>query len=170
LPLAGRITVGGRTTSQILPELEKLYRKMFAFAFVGLNLGKPKPFLPANPEFVYVSGQVRTAGQVPLNDTGRRLSLAEVIGRTGGPADLADLEHVTVVRRRGGVETVDLVKAMQDGSAYGFELQPGDTIKVPGNWLAAVNGYMPLMQVVSIVAGSVGILMGWLLATPPKAP
>jgi polysaccharide export outer membrane protein len=170
LPLIGRVPVAGRTTTEILPELEKQYRKVFAFAFVGLNLGKPKPFAPATPEFVFVTGQVRSPGQVALNDMGRRLSLAEIIGRMGGTADLADLEHVTIYRRQGGVETINFERAMQDGSAFKIELRPGDTVKVPGTWLAAVNGYMPLLQVVTLVAGGVGVLVGWLISTQSRTP
>ena len=88
-----------------------------------------------------MAGQVRLPGAVTPLQAGTRPTLADLIGRSGGPTDLADLEHVTIYRRQGAVEIVNLERALTDGSATRIELTAGETVRVPGNWIAGMGAF-----------------------------
>jgi protein involved in polysaccharide export with SLBB domain len=160
LPHVGRVIVVGRTAPQLLPDLDSQYRKRFAYATVSLQLLKAKPLEPPPTEAVYVSGQVRFPGAVTPLQTGKRLTLADLIGRAGGPTDVADVEHVTIYRRLGTVEVVNLERALADGSATHLELVAGETVRVPGNWIAGLSTYSPALQAASGVIGMVVLVFG----------
>jgi protein involved in polysaccharide export with SLBB domain len=157
LPHVGRVTVGGRTASQIIPDLDKQFRKHFAYAFVGLQLLKAKPL---DPEAVYIAGQVRTPGAVTPLQFGKPLTLADIVGRSGGTTDVADLEHVTIYRRQGAVETINLERALADGTATRIVLAAGETVRVPGNWLAGLSTLAPMTQGLTTVVGMVAVIWG----------
>jgi polysaccharide export outer membrane protein len=154
LPHVGRVVVVGRTVSQVLPEIDRQYRKLFAYVYVGLQLLKTRS-AELTSEPIYVSGQVRAPGiQVP-RQFGQAMPLAEVIGRCGGATEMADLEHVTLYRHQGLVEVVNLERALQDGSASRLTVSAGDTVRVPGNWLATLSSVTPVLTTVSAVVGVV---------------
>ncbi len=78
---------------------------------------------------VYVSGEVRTPGAVPVTDVPP--DLADVIARAGGIGADADLTAVTVTR---GADTVrvDLQALYYNGdSRFNLRLRHGDIVNVP---------------------------------------
>ena len=78
---------------------------------------------------VYVSGEVRQPGKVPLD---RPLSALEAVMECGGFLPTANPRKVSVVRTVKGTHrryNLDLVAAMS-GTAQAFYLQPYDVIHV----------------------------------------
>lgn len=148
-PLIGRISAGGMPLRQIAAELKK-------------RLGPPDGFL-VNPQVnievetyrsqvVYVNGQVRIPGAVPLKGA---MTIMDVLAQAGSPTAEAG-SYVEVYRKQAGQSSqgpVDPSKAptppqrvtmedLRNGRAQQILLRDGDTLNVPKAQTFIVNGFV----------------------------
>ena len=148
-PLIGRVTAGGKSARQIATELKK-------------RLGPPNGFL-VNPQVnievetyrsqvVYVNGQVRIPGAVPLKGA---MTIMDVLAQAGSPTAEAG-SYVEVYRKPAGEAShgpVDPSKAplppqrvamedLRNGRAQQILLGDGDTLNVPKAQTFIVNGFV----------------------------
>ena len=148
-PLIGRVTARGMSVRQIAADLKK-------------RLGPPNGFL-VNPQVnievetyrsqvVYVNGQVRIPGAVPLKGA---MTIMDVLAQAGSPTAEAG-SYVEVYRKPVGQASqgpVDPAKApappqrvmmedLRNGRAQGILLADGDTVNVPKAQTFIVNGFV----------------------------
>ena len=148
-PLIGRVTARGMSVRQIAADLKK-------------RLGPPNGFL-VNPQVnievetyrsqvVYVNGQVRTPGAVPLKGA---MTIMDVLAQAGSPTAEAG-SYVEVYRKPAGQASqgpVDPAKApappqrvmmedLRNGRAQGILLADGDTVNVSKAQTFIVNGFV----------------------------
>ena len=148
-PLIGRVTAGGMSVRQIATELRK-------------RLGPPNGFL-VNPQLnievetyrsqvVYVNGQVRIPGAVPLKGA---MTIMDVLAQAGSPTAEAG-SYVEVYRKPAGqssqgpvdpstAPTPPLRVTMEDlrnGRGQQILLGDGDTLNVPKAQTFIVNGFV----------------------------
>jgi polysaccharide export outer membrane protein len=148
-PLIGRVTAGGLSVRQIAAELKK-------------RLGPPNGFL-VNPQVnievetyrsqvVYVNGQVRIPGAVPLKGA---MTIMDVLAQAGSPTAEAG-SYVEVYRKPVGQSAdgpIDPSKApapplrvamedLRNGRAQKILLADGDTLNVPKAQTFIVNGFV----------------------------
>jgi len=147
-PLVGRITAGGLSVRQITDNLKK-------------RLGPPDGFL-VNPQVnievetyrsqvVYVNGQVRIPGAVPLKGA---MTIMDVLAQAGSPTPEAG-GFIEIYRRPAGQAAqgpLDPAKAMaaervtmeelRNGRAQQILLHDGDTVNVPKAQTFIVNGFV----------------------------
>ena len=148
-PLIGRVTAGGMSVRQIAADLKK-------------RLGPPNGFL-VNPQVnievetyrsqvVYVNGQVRIPGAVPLKGA---MTIMDVLAQAGSPTADAG-SYVEVYRKPIGQAAsgpVDPSKApapplrvamedLRSGRAQTILLSDGDTLNVPKAQTFIVNGFV----------------------------
>lgn len=148
-PLIGRVTAGGMPLRQIAAELKK-------------RLGPPNGYL-VNPQVnievetyrsqvVYVNGQVRIPGAVPLKGA---MTIMDVLAQAGSPTAEAG-SYVEVYRKPAGQASqgpVDPSKAptppqrvtmedLRNGRAQQILLRDGDTLNVPKAQTFIVNGFV----------------------------
>jgi polysaccharide export outer membrane protein len=146
-PLVGRVVAGGRSVRQITADLKK-------------RLGPPDGFL-VNPQVsievdtyrsqvVYVNGQVRVPGAVPLKGA---MTIMDVLSQAGSPTPEAG-PYVEIYRKPAGQsspgavdpsKTPPLRVAIEDlrsGRAQQILLSDGDTVNVPKAQTFIVNGFV----------------------------
>ena len=148
-PLIGRVTAGGMSLRQIATELKK-------------RLGPPNGFL-VNPQVnievetyrsqvVYVNGQVRIPGAVPLKGA---MTIMDVLAQAGSPTAEAG-SYVEVYRKPAGQAShgpVDpstapmppqrvTMEDLRNGRAQQILLGDGDTLNVPKAQTFIVNGFV----------------------------
>ena len=152
LQLAGEVQAAGRSPGELERELRKLYLKTLREPQVTVVVRQFKP------QHVFVSGEVRTPGQVPLQDN---MSALQAIAHAGFFTRDAEARNVVVLRYSGksGPEFIMLdMKAFMDGervagsadqltaeprSSNGgdVELQPMDVVFVPQSKIASVADF-----------------------------
>jgi polysaccharide export outer membrane protein len=147
-PLVGRVTAGGLSVRQITADLKK-------------RLGPPNGFL-VNPQvsievetyrsqIVYVNGQVRVPGAVPLKGA---MTIMDVLAQAGSPTPDAG-PYIEVYRKPAGQASqgpLDPSKApaperirmddLRNGRAQQIILRDGDTVNVPKAQTFIVNGFV----------------------------
>jgi polysaccharide biosynthesis/export protein len=147
-PLVGRITAGGLSVRQITADLKK-------------RLGPPNGFL-VNPQVsievdtyrsqvVYVNGQVRVPGAVPLKGA---MTIMDVLAQAGSPTPDAG-PYIEIYRKPAGQVSqgpLDPLKApaperirmddLRSGRAQQIVLRDGDTVNVPKAQTFIVNGFV----------------------------
>jgi polysaccharide export outer membrane protein len=148
-PLIGRVTAGGMSLRQIATDLKR-------------RLGPPNGFL-VNPQVnievetyrsqvVYVNGQVRIPGAVPLKGA---MTIMDILAQAGSPTAEAG-SYVEVYRKPAGQASqgpVDPAKAptppqrvtmedLRNGRAQQILLRDGDTLNVPKAQTFIVNGFV----------------------------
>ena len=148
-PLIGRVTAGGMSVRQIATELRK-------------RLGPPNGFL-VNPQLnievetyrsqvVYVNGQVRIPGAVPLKGA---MTIMDVLAQAGSPTAEAG-SYVEVYRKPAGQSShgpVDpstapapplrvTMEDLRNGRGQQILLGDGDTLNVPKAQTFIVNGFV----------------------------
>lgn len=141
-PLIGRMVAGGRSVRQITAELKK-------------RLGPPDGFL-VNPQVsievdtyrsqvVYVNGQVRVPGAVPLKGA---MTIMDVLAQAGSPTPEAG-PYVEIYRKP--PTTADpsriaplrvTMEELRSGRAQQILLNDGDTVNVPKAQTFIVNGFV----------------------------
>lgn len=122
LPMIGDVKASGRSLSSFQGSLESMYAKKLQDPDVVVTL-------EGAASAVYVSGEVRRPGKVPLD---RPLTVLEAIMESGGFAQTANPKEVSVVRTVGGRHQrydLDMRDAMS-GKAPAFYLEPFDVIHV----------------------------------------
>lgn len=146
MPLIGNIQVTGKTPAELTQTLTAAFKRYFSFVFVGVQLSRPAPGL----DVVYVTQNKGTTTVTVPN--GRALSLAEVIGRSGGITDQSDGERITIYRSGGGQEVVDFQRGLVEGTNGRVTLYPGDTVRIPPNWLGVIASVTaPIQSVMGII-------------------
>ena len=147
-PLVGRITAGGLSVRQITADLKK-------------RLGPPNGFL-VNPQVsievetyrsqvVYVNGQVRVPGALPLKGA---MTIMDVLAQAGSPTPDAG-PYIEIYRKPAGQASqgpLDPSKApaperirmddLRNGRAQQIVLRDGDTVNVPKAQTFIVNGFV----------------------------
>jgi len=136
IPLAGRIEVGGMTLSQAEGAIATALRQQRIVADA-----KPGIVVAKYAGVVYVGGEVRAPGQVPLTQA---LNPLQAIIRAGGLLDTARSRKVVIVRNAlltpHRIETVnirDIVKT--GGQSAPLSLAAGDVVFVPKSTIAEVD-------------------------------
>jgi polysaccharide export outer membrane protein len=141
-PLIGRVVAGGHSVRQITADLKR-------------RLGPPDGFL-VNPQVsievdtyrsqvVYVNGQVRVPGAVPLKGA---MTIMDVLAQAGSPTAEAG-PFVEIYRKpqaaADSARTAPLRITMEDlrsGRAQQTLLNDGDTVNVPKAQTFIVNGFV----------------------------
>jgi len=122
-PFVGSFVAAGKTVQEIRDFITSALMKVIKQPQVDVSV------LQYRSQRVYVSGEVRTPGTVPVTDIPPELT--EVIARAGGATNEADLSGVTVIR---GSETLrlNLQSLYYAGNLRSnIRLQHGDVVNVP---------------------------------------
>ncbi len=126
-PLIGAVKVGGKSPQEAAETIrDRLARGYLINPQVTVNV------LEYTKYRLTVLGQVQKPGSYDFPDR-ERLTLLEAIGLAGGYTRGANPSKVVIKRLVNGQETVLQVDAKtmaSQGSAKGFEVQPGDVITV----------------------------------------
>jgi polysaccharide export outer membrane protein len=132
VPLIGRVGAAGMTCKSLAYRIKKpLEREYFykATVIIGLDAATRR-----SRGSVYVTGQVRTQGQIEIPPN-QRFTVSKAILKAGGLADFANKRKVKLVRKSGGSSKtiiVDLVEIIDRGKMDRDPvLQPDDMIIVP---------------------------------------
>jgi len=136
IPLAGRVAIGGMTLGQAEAAIAQALQaaKVVANARPGIVVSK-------YAGLVYVGGEVRTPGPVPLN---RALDPLQAIVNAGGLLDTARSKRVAIIRQAGiGPRRVEIVNVREivktGGQTVPVMLAPGDVVFVPKSTIAEVD-------------------------------
>jgi len=122
LGVYGDVLVEGMTLAQATLVLRRQL-STFVRSTAGLHLG-----LHQEGRLVDVTGMVKTPGPLVVND---QMSLWQVLLRSGGPLDGADLTRVEV-RRNGQTSVIDVLAVLSREQNDPFPvLQAGDSVFVP---------------------------------------
>lgn len=122
-PFVGSFVAAGKTVQEIRDFITNGLMKVIKQPQVDVSV------LQYRSQRVYVSGEVRTPGTVPVTDIPPELT--EVIARAGGATNEADLSGVTVIRGRETLR-LDLQSLYYAGNLRGnIRLQHGDVVNVP---------------------------------------
>jgi polysaccharide export outer membrane protein len=122
-PYVGNVPAAGRTVQDVRQSLERGLGNILKNPQIDVSV------LQYRSQRVFVAGEVRNPGAVPITDV--PISIADAIAQTGGLGPEADLSAVTVTR---GNRTfvVDLYGLYYDGEiGRNTRLQNGDILNVP---------------------------------------
>src|SRR5262245_22913686 len=122
-PYVGNVPAAGKSVQEVRAMLERGLSNILKSPQIDVSV------LTYRSQRVFVNGEVRTPGAVPITDV--PISIADAIAQTGGLGPEADLSHVTVTR---GERTfvVDLYQLYYDGAiGRNTRLQNGDIVNVP---------------------------------------
>jgi polysaccharide biosynthesis/export protein len=126
---AGKVHFAGLTVKQAESELTqklKAYLKLFE---VNINLVGE-----TGGGRILVFGEVARPGSVKVRSESK---LLDVLAEAGQPTLNADSKRISVIRKDGKVETIDLEAVLKDQS-LNIKLYPGDTVTVPSRTNNAV--------------------------------
>ena len=122
-PLVGTVHASGLTVSQFRTALSKRLAKFIKDPQVEVDVAGFRS------QKVFVSGQVKTPGVIPITD--QPMLLTDAIGLAGGANDNSDLYGVVLTRGSSSI-TVDMDRLYYDGDlSANLMLQNGDVISVP---------------------------------------
>ena len=122
-PFVGAFVAAGKTVQDIRDHITNGLMKVIKQPQVDVSV------LQYRSQRVYVSGEVRTPGTVPVTDIPP--DLTEIIARAGGTTNEADLSGVTVTRGRETLR-LDLQALYYAGNLRSnIRLQHGDIVNVP---------------------------------------
>lgn len=136
IPLVGRVEIGGLTLGDAETAISRQLRegRIVADAKPGIVVVKYKGV-------IYVGGEVRNPGSVPL---AQALNPLQAILSAGGLLDTARSRKVAIIRQASTathkVETVNLRDIVKTGGGQApIVLAPGDVVFVPKSTIAEVN-------------------------------
>ncbi len=138
LQLIGEVQALGQRPADLERELRERYSKVLREPTVTVVV---KHF---GPQRIFVAGEVRTPGELALQD---HMTALQAIGRAGFFTPDAETRNVAVLRYRGdgGPEFILLnVKAIIDGApdaGHDVQLQPLDIVFVPQTQIASVADF-----------------------------
>ena len=140
MPLAGVLPAAGHSTSQLAEGIDK------ALASKGVVAdARATVTVAAYSGRVYVGGQVREPGEIPLRAD---MTVIQAIAAARGMLDTARTNEVVLIRRsptdgRPMLRTVDIDALTHTGSPdQAVVLQPSDTIFVPKSSIAEVDQWV----------------------------
>ncbi|CAG9244278.1 EPS I polysaccharide export outer membrane protein EpsA [Burkholderia diffusa] len=121
-PYAGTLPVAGLTVADAQARVTRALAAIYRNPQVTLRVASFRS------QQVYVDGEVRTPGALPVNDV--PMTLTDAIARAGGFTAAADQSDVTIVR--GGVPVrIDLTRLLDTrGNPSGIVLRGGDLLRV----------------------------------------
>lgn len=123
VPLLGNISVSGRTTSQVASTLTSKWAGYVVDPSVTVTLSQQRR---QNVQFY---GHVAHAQTIEYKPD---LHLVTALAQVGGFADDGDPSQVTVTRKNGTAQTVDLTDPQtRGGTAEDITLSPDDVVYVP---------------------------------------
>lgn len=135
LPIAGTIIASGRTPEQVAAEVTRRLASIFVspptvtVSATGVSLAGAEL---APPQLVYVLGQVRSPGAVPIITP---ITVIQTLALVGGPGPFAAQSRIQIHREVDGVKTVELFdyESVEKGRSaeMGPILADGDVIIVP---------------------------------------
>ena len=122
-PLAGKVPAAGLTVPQLRDNLAQALRPFLREPQVEVEVAQYRS------QRVFVAGEVKTPGNVPV--TGVPLRLTDALGQVGGATPVGDLGRVRVTRGEASWN-VDLDRLYYEGDlGANLLLQHGDVITVP---------------------------------------
>ncbi len=122
-PFVGPFVAAGRTVQEIREHITNGLMKVIKLPQVDVSV------LQYRSQRIYVSGEVRTPGTVPVTDVPP--DLTDIIARAGGVTNDADLAGVTVTRGRDTLR-LDLQSLYYAGNLRSnVRLKHGDIVNVP---------------------------------------
>jgi polysaccharide export outer membrane protein len=124
LPLVGDVGAAGITTRKLGESLSERLREFLTNPVVTVIVAE------ANPPTIYVMGEVRSPGAIPLRAP---LTVLQALAMAGGFAEFANTKNIRILRRSpAGVDTIRFnYKEALDSGERPLMLQPGDTVIVP---------------------------------------
>ncbi len=154
LPLLGRVFVAGKTTEEVMAELEILAQEFYEDADVSVRVVR------YSSKKIFVFGEVARPGPYAYNGANTVLGTLS----RAQPTRIADPTKIIVLRPNEDGEmirkmTVDLDKMVKEGDTLlNVVMEEGDIIYVPPTTLAAVGlGFqqllLPFQPIANTVAG-----------------
>ncbi|RMD66780.1 MAG: polysaccharide export protein [Planctomycetota bacterium] len=163
LPLIGEVSAAGKTPEALAQELASRYEPYLRAIDVSVNVER------FASQVVYVGGQVRNPGVVPLTPG---MTALQAVLAAGGGVDTAEMRQVVVLRDNGdgsaGFLMLDLKSGLRNLTAFADPpLQPKDIVFVPMSAVAEagqfvrqyINELLPLAKSFNITYqfGSLGL-------------
>lgn len=123
MPLLEPFSVTGKTTQEVAQMLTEKYRKYYKNPSVNVTLAQKRR------ENVLIYGFVSRVGTLEYRPA---LRLLEVLAEAGGASPSGDLSKVTLTRKSGDKQVLDISRPeTKGGTEVDILLQPGDVIYVP---------------------------------------
>lgn len=143
--IPGGVSVVGKTTTELEDELKARLDEFIIDPIVTVSLDR------AASARYFVLGEVRTPGVRPMT---RRLNVLEALAEAGGVLGSGSRSNVAILRLQpdGTLQAIPVnVRDIERGRVpvTNYHLGPGDTIVVPTNRMARIQGYLGLAQILS---------------------
>jgi polysaccharide biosynthesis/export protein len=122
-PYVGQLQVAGRRPDQVQAELTRALGRMFRSPQVTVRVASFRA------RQVYIEGDVRTPGSLPVNDV--PMTLYDAVSRAGGFLDSADQSRVVLVRNGEQHEFSLADNRTQSGGGGKIVLKGGDLVHIP---------------------------------------
>jgi polysaccharide biosynthesis/export protein len=143
--IPGGIFVVGKTRAELETELRTRLDEFIIDPIVTVSLDR------AASARYFVVGEVRTPGVRTMT---RRLTVLEALAEAGGVLGSGSRSNIAILRLQPDGRLMPIpvnVRDIERGrlAATNFHLVPGDTIVVPTNRMARIQGYLGLAQILS---------------------
>lgn len=122
LPYIGEVRAAGSKPSTLQKSIEGAYRSGQIFTHPTVQVTPDKQ---AVTQVMFVSGEVRAPGRVPMSPG---MTVHDAVTSVGGPTDFANLRKVKLTR---GAVTRELDLRKADSADSLIQALPGDKIHVP---------------------------------------
>lgn len=136
LPVAGTVSTAGKTSTQVEEAISQALteRKIARNPAVSISIRR-------YAQVVYVGGEVRTPGAIPLQN---RMDPLQAVIAAGGALDTARTSQAVIIRRGADgkplLRVVNLDKLIHTGDeAQAIALRPLDSIFIPKTSIAEAN-------------------------------
>jgi protein involved in polysaccharide export with SLBB domain len=160
-PYLGQVYVKNLSPQEVGERLTRGLQEKDYYKQVALGVS----FVASKEQFVYILGEVKTPGPIPIAG---EISLLDAIGRAGGKT--YDAEMSTVMFIRGSQSPPGVVKlnlaalgdpSSKDPNIPNFTLIPGDVIYVPDSVITSVQRFFNRMYDIirPVVALETGIVL-----------
>jgi polysaccharide biosynthesis/export protein len=137
LQLVGEVMAQGKTPGELRAELIQLYENKLRSPEINVVVAS------YDSHRIYVAGEVRTAGAVPMRP---QMTVLEAVMMAGGfLKESAKISRVVVVRQKDGVQyarTVDLNLQLGETQSEPFVLQPNDIVFVPRTTIDRIDQWV----------------------------
>lgn len=149
LPLIGNVKVAGLSERELEQLLRKKYQKY---------IKKPYLYVEVTNKRLYVIGEVKNPGSIPVKDS--KISLIEALSKAGDITDFGEKKEIYILR--GGLKNPEVIRISiekpEDLALANIKLEPEDIVYVPSNKIKhmnlAINGVLPLVNLVGGILSS----------------